>query len=44
MVLLLGTLFGAGLVSVAVALIVSTWVPNALTIAGLFERLRGEQY
>lgn len=44
MALLLAALFGAGLLSIAAALIVSTWAPYALSIAALLERLKGEQY
>ncbi|WP_153770660.1 ABC transporter permease subunit [Labrenzia sp. CE80] len=42
--LLLAALFGAGLMSIAAALIVVTWAPYALSLAALFDRLRGEQY
>ena len=44
MALLLSALFGAGLMAIACALIVSTWAPYALSIAALLERLRGEPY
>lgn len=44
MALLLAALFGAGLLTIAAALVVSTWAPYALSIAALLERLRGEQY
>ena len=44
MALLLAALFGAGLVTIALALILSTWAPYALMIAGLFDRLRAEPY
>lgn len=42
--LLLAALFGAGLLAISAALVASTWAPYALSIAGLLERLRGEQY
>ncbi|MBV6658662.1 MAG: ABC transporter permease subunit [Devosiaceae bacterium] len=42
--LLLSALFGAGLIAISAALIVSTWAPYALAIAGLLERLRSEPY
>ncbi|MEM9631877.1 MAG: ABC transporter permease [Pseudomonadota bacterium] len=42
--LVLAALFGAGLIAIAAALIVSTWAPYALSLAALFDRLRSEQY
>lgn len=42
--LVLAALFGAGLIAIAAALIVSTWAPYALSLAALFDRLRAEQY
>lgn len=42
--LVLSAGLGAGAVTVALALIVTSWAPYALTIAALFERIRGEQY
>lgn len=42
--LVLAALFGAGLTAIAAALIVVTWAPYALSLAALFDRLRGEQY
>ena len=44
MALLLAALFGAGLMAISAALVVSTWAPYALSISALLERLRGEQY
>ncbi|MEM9341824.1 MAG: ABC transporter permease [Pseudomonadota bacterium] len=42
--LVFSALFGAGVLTVAVALIVTSWAPYALTIAALFDRIRGEPY
>ncbi len=42
--LVLSALFGAGVFTVAAALVVTSWAPYALTIAALFDRIRGEPY
>ncbi|WP_193743593.1 ABC transporter permease [Tateyamaria sp. ANG-S1] len=42
--LVLSAIFGAGVWTVAMALIVTSWAPYALTIAALFDRIRGETY
>ncbi|MEM8949880.1 MAG: ABC transporter permease subunit [Pseudomonadota bacterium] len=42
--LVLSAIFGAGAVTVAAALLVTSWAPYALTIAALFDRIRGEPY
>lgn len=42
--LVLSAILGAGVWTVAIALIVTTWAPYAITIAALFDRIRGEDY
>ena len=42
--LVLSAILGAGVWTVALALIMTSWAPYALTIAALFERIRGEAY
>lgn len=42
--LVLAALLGAGLMAIATALIVVSWAPYAISLAALFDRLRGEQY
>ncbi|MEM1363295.1 MAG: ABC transporter permease [Pseudomonadota bacterium] len=42
--LVLSALFGAGVMTIAAALLVTSWAPYALTIAALFDRIRGEAY
>jgi len=42
--LVLSAVLGAGASTVAAALLVTSWAPYALTLAGLFERLKAEQY
>lgn len=42
--LVLSAAFGAGPMTVAAALLITTWAPYALTIAALFGRIRGEAY
>lgn len=42
--LILSAVFGAGILTVAAALLVTTWAPYALTVAALFDRIRGEPY
>ena len=42
--LVLSTVFGAGIPTVAAALLATSWAPYALTIAALFDRVRGEPY
>ncbi len=42
--LVLSALFGAGVLTVAAALLVTSWAPYALTIAALFDRIRGQVY
>lgn len=42
--LVLSALLGAGVLTVAAALLVTSWAPYALTIAALFDRIRGETY
>jgi len=42
--LVLSAILGAGIWTVAMALIVTSWAPYALTIAALFDRIRGELY
>ncbi|MEO1248644.1 MAG: ABC transporter permease [Pseudomonadota bacterium] len=42
--LVLSALLGAGVWTVAMALLVTTWAPYALTIGALFDRIRGEDY
>lgn len=42
--LVLSAIFGAGIMTIAAALLLTTWAPYALTIAALFDRIRGEAY
>ncbi|MEM6932007.1 MAG: ABC transporter permease [Pseudomonadota bacterium] len=42
--LVLSAVLGAGIWTVALALLVTSWAPYALTIAALFDRIRGEDY
>ncbi|MEM1129340.1 MAG: ABC transporter permease [Pseudomonadota bacterium] len=42
--LVLSALLGAGAMTVAAALLITSWAPYALTIAALFDRIRGETY
>ena len=42
--LVLSALFGAGVLTVAAALLVTSWAPYALTIGALFDRVRGQSY
>lgn len=42
--LVLSATFGAGILTVAMALLVTSWAPYALTVAALFDRIRGEPY
>ncbi|WP_349361159.1 ABC transporter permease [Stappia sp.] len=42
--LVLSAAFGAGLLTVAMALLVTSWAPYALAVAALFDRIRGEPY
>ena len=42
--LVLSAIFGAGILTVSAALLVTSWAPYALTIAALFDRIRGEVY
>jgi len=42
--LVLSALLGAGVLTVAAALLLTSWAPYALAIAALFERVRGEVY
>ncbi|GAB5447708.1 ABC transporter permease [Gymnodinialimonas sp.] len=42
--LVLSAAFGASIWTVAMALLVTSWAPYALTIAALFDRIRGEAY
>ena len=42
--LVLSTVFGAGILTVAGALLVTSWAPYALTIAALFDHIRGRPY
>lgn len=42
--LVLSALLGAGILTVAVALLVTSWAPYALSIAALFDRIRIEPY
>ncbi|MEM9629177.1 MAG: ABC transporter permease [Pseudomonadota bacterium] len=42
--LVLSAIFGASALTVAAALLVTSWAPYALTIAALFDRIRGESY
>lgn len=42
--LVLSTLFGAGITTVAAALVATSWAPYALSIAALCDRVRGEPY
>ena len=42
--LVLSATFGAGILTVSAALLVTSWAPYALTIAALFDRIRGEVY
>lgn len=42
--LVLAALFGAGPITVAMALLVTSWAPYALTIAALFDGVRGQPY
>lgn len=42
--LVLSALFGAGVMTIAAALLVTSWAPYALAIAALFDRIRGEAY
>ena len=42
--LVLSAVLGAGILTVALALLVTSWAPYALTVAALFDRIRGEPY
>lgn len=42
--LVLSAVLGAGVGTVGLALILTSWAPYALTIAALFDRIRGEAY
>lgn len=42
--LVLSSAFGAGILTVAMALLVTSWAPYALTVSALFDRIRGEPY
>ena len=42
--LVLSAIFGAGILTVSAALLITSWGPYALTIALLFDRIRGEVY
>ncbi len=42
--LVLSALMGAGIRTVAAALLITSWAPYALTVAALFDRIRGEAY
>lgn len=42
--LVLSAILGAGVLTVSAALLVTSWAPYALTIAALFDRIRGEVY
>ncbi|MEM9974924.1 MAG: ABC transporter permease [Pseudomonadota bacterium] len=42
--LVLSAFFGAGIFTIAAALLITSWAPYALTIAALFDRVRGEPY
>ncbi len=42
--LVLSAIFGAGILTVSAALLATSWAPYALTIAALFDRIRGEVY
>lgn len=42
--LALSAIFGSGVLTVACALVVTSWAPYALTIAALFDRIRGEAF
>jgi len=42
--LVLSALLGAGTVTVAMALLMTSWAPYGLTIAALLDRIRGEAY
>ncbi|MCY4319829.1 MAG: ABC transporter permease subunit [Alphaproteobacteria bacterium] len=42
--LVLSSIFGAGILTVSAALLATSWAPYALTIAALFDRIRGEVY
>lgn len=42
--LVLSAAFGAGILTVAMALLVTSWAPYALTVSALFDRIRGEPY
>lgn len=42
--LVLSAAFGAGILTVAAALLVTSWAPYALTVSALFDRIRGEPY
>lgn len=44
MALVLSAVLGASVVTVAAALLVTSWAPYAVTIAALFDRIRGEGY
>ncbi|MEM7721004.1 MAG: ABC transporter permease [Pseudomonadota bacterium] len=42
--LVLSAILGAGVWTVAMALLLTSWAPYAITIAALFDRIRGEAY
>ncbi len=42
--LVLSAIFGAGILTIAAALLVTSWAPYALTIAALLDRVRAEHY
>ena len=42
--LVLSAILGAGILTVSAALLATSWAPYALTIAVLFDRIRGEVY
>lgn len=42
--LVLSAALGAGSITVALALLATSWAPYAMTIAALFDRIRGETY
>ncbi|PID61439.1 MAG: ABC transporter permease [Gammaproteobacteria bacterium] len=42
--LVLSALLGAGILTVAAAMLLTSWAPYALTVAALFDRIRGEVY
>ncbi|MEM7023598.1 MAG: ABC transporter permease subunit [Pseudomonadota bacterium] len=42
--LVLSAIFGAGILTVSAALLITSWAPYALTIAALSDRIRGEVY